>query len=95
RPGRRAPRAALPPAVVTAAALVLGAGVLRSFTGAHALFPSGAVGWSLAVLTGVIVGHLVMLGRARWSGGTGSGAALTLAVLLLYGWVPAALVSLA
>ncbi|MYW18308.1 hypothetical protein GT039_22685, partial [Streptomyces sp. SID2955] len=40
------------------------------------------------------VGHLVMLGRARWWGGTGSGAALTLAVLLLYGWVAAGLVSL-
>ncbi|MGW4272302.1 putative bifunctional diguanylate cyclase/phosphodiesterase [Streptomyces seoulensis] len=95
RTERPAPRAALAPAVLTAAALVLGAGVLRSFTGAHALFPSGAAGWSLAVLTGVVVGHLVMLGRARWSGGTGSGAALTLAVLLLYGWVPAAMVSLA
>ena len=57
--------------------------------------PSGAVGWSLAVLTGIIVGHLVALGRARWWGGTGSGAALTLAVLLLYGWVAAGMVSLA
>ncbi len=56
--------------------------------------PCGTVGWALALLTGVIVGHLVMLGRARWWGGTGSGAALTLAVLLLYGWVPAGLVSL-
>ena len=46
------------------------------------------------VLTGIIVGHLVALGRARWWGGTGSGAALTLAVLLLYGWVPAGMVSL-
>jgi diguanylate cyclase (GGDEF)-like protein len=47
------------------------------------------------VLTGVIVGHLVALGRERWWGGTGSGAALTLAVLMLYGWVSAGLVSLA
>jgi diguanylate cyclase (GGDEF)-like protein len=46
------------------------------------------------VLTGIIVGHLVMLGRSRWWGGTGSGAALTLAVLLLHGWVPAGMVSL-
>ncbi|GAA3295866.1 hypothetical protein GCM10020295_24050 [Streptomyces cinereospinus] len=46
------------------------------------------------MLTGIIVGHLVALGRARWWGGTGSGAALTLAVLLLYGWVPAGTVSL-
>ncbi|MFF9111604.1 putative bifunctional diguanylate cyclase/phosphodiesterase [Streptomyces sp. NPDC014805] len=84
----------LPAAVVAAAGCVLGAGFYRAFTGGHALFPSGAVGWSLAVLTGIIVGHLVMLGRARWWGGTGSGAALTLAVLLLYGWVPAGMVSL-
>ncbi|MFF3329886.1 putative bifunctional diguanylate cyclase/phosphodiesterase [Streptomyces sp. NPDC002888] len=85
---------ALPAAVVAAAGFVLGAGFYRGFTDGHALFPSGTVGWSLAVLTGVIVGHLVMLGRARWWGGTGSGAALTLAVLLLYGWVPAGMVSL-
>ncbi|CAM5298332.1 bifunctional diguanylate cyclase/phosphodiesterase [Streptomyces hirsutus] len=85
---------ALPTAVVSAAAFVLGAGVLGAFTGGHALFPSGRVGWSLAVLTGIVVGHLVMLGRSRWWGGTGSGAAVTLAVLLLYGWVPAGMVSL-
>ncbi|MFJ8539792.1 putative bifunctional diguanylate cyclase/phosphodiesterase [Streptomyces sp. NPDC093591] len=85
---------ALPAAVVAAAGFVLGAGFYRAFTGHHALFPSGTVGWSLAVLTGIIVGHLVALGRARWWGGTGSGAALTLAVLMLYGWVPAGMVSL-
>jgi diguanylate cyclase (GGDEF)-like protein len=85
---------ALPAAVVAAAGFALGAGFYRAFTGSHALFPSGTAGWSLAVLTGIIVGHLVMLGRARWWGGTGSGAALTLAVLLLYGWVPAGMVSL-
>ncbi|MEU9335219.1 bifunctional diguanylate cyclase/phosphodiesterase [Streptomyces sp. NPDC048290] len=85
---------ALPAAVVAGAAFVLGAGFYRAFTSRHALFPSGEVGWSLAVLTGIVVGHLVMLGRARWSGGTGSGAALTLAVLLLYGWLPAGMVSL-
>ncbi|MFC8098184.1 EAL domain-containing protein [Streptomyces sp. NPDC057363] len=85
---------ALPAAVVAAAAFVLGAGFYRAFTDGQALFPSGTVGWSLAVLTGVVVGHLVMLGRSRWWGGTGSGAALTLAVLLLYGWLPAGLVSL-
>ncbi|WP_405619470.1 putative bifunctional diguanylate cyclase/phosphodiesterase [Streptomyces sp. NBC_00076] len=84
----------LPAAIVASAGFVLGAGFYRAFTGGHALFPSGTVGWSLAVLTGVIVGHLVALGRARWLGGTGSGAALTLAVLLLYGWVSAGLVSL-
>ncbi|KUL26013.1 putative bifunctional diguanylate cyclase/phosphodiesterase [Streptomyces regalis] len=85
---------ALPAAVVAAAGFVLGAGFYRAFTDHHALFPSGTVGWSLAVLTGIIVGHLVALGRARWWGGTGSGAALTLAVLMLYGWVPAGMVSL-
>ncbi len=85
---------ALPTAVVAAAGFVLGAGFLRAFTAGHALFPSGSVGWSLAVLTGIIVGHLVMLGRSRWWGGTGSGAALTLSVLMLYGWIAAVLVSL-
>ncbi|MFC5660669.1 putative bifunctional diguanylate cyclase/phosphodiesterase, partial [Streptomyces nogalater] len=85
---------ALPAAVVAAAGLTLGTGFYRACVGHHALFPQGTVGWALALLTGVIVGHLVMLGRARWWGGTGSGAALTLAVLLLYGWVPAGLVSL-
>ncbi|MBT2487588.1 bifunctional diguanylate cyclase/phosphodiesterase [Streptomyces sp. ISL-96] len=86
---------ALPTAVVTLAALVLATGIFRALTGDRALFPDGTVGWSLALLTGIIVGHLVALGRDRWWGGTGSGAALTLAVLLLYGWVPAGLVSLA
>ncbi|BCM69641.1 MULTISPECIES: putative bifunctional diguanylate cyclase/phosphodiesterase [Streptomyces] len=85
---------ALPAALVAAAGFALGAGFYRAYIGHHALFPCGTVGWALALLTGVIVGHLVMLGRARWWGGTGSGAALTLAVLLLYGWVPAGLVSL-
>ncbi|MBC9723472.1 bifunctional diguanylate cyclase/phosphodiesterase [Streptomyces sp. TRM68367] len=85
---------ALPAAVVAAASFVLGTGFYRGFTGSRGLFPSGTAGWALAVLTGIIVGHLVMLGRARWWGGTGSGAALTLAVLLLYGWVAAGMVSL-
>ncbi|GAA2465066.1 putative bifunctional diguanylate cyclase/phosphodiesterase [Streptomyces lavendulocolor] len=85
----------LPNVVVAVAALVLTAGLHGAVSGGHALFPGSTAGWSLAVLTGVIVGHLVALGRDRWWGGTGSGAALTLAVLLLYGWVPAGLVSLA
>ncbi|MEU9557849.1 putative bifunctional diguanylate cyclase/phosphodiesterase [Streptomyces fumanus] len=85
---------ALPAAVVAGAGFVLGAGFYRAYTDGHALFPAGTAGWALAVLSGIVVGHLVMLGRARWWGGTGSGAALTLAVLLLYGWVPAGLVSL-
>ncbi|MDT0573812.1 bifunctional diguanylate cyclase/phosphodiesterase [Streptomyces sp. DSM 3412] len=85
---------ALPAMIVGLAGAILGAGFYRAFVGQHALFPAGAVGWSLALLTGIIVGHLVAMGRARWWGGTGSGAALTLAVLLLYGWVAAGMVSL-
>ncbi|MES9507963.1 EAL domain-containing protein [Streptomyces sp. NPDC000609] len=82
-------------AVVIAIAVVqIATGFYRTVSEGHALFPDGRAGWSLAVLTGIIVGHLVALGRDRWWGGTGSGASLTLAVLLLYGWVPAALVSL-
>lgn len=85
----------LPGVVVGVAAVVLATGFYRALSTGHGLFPDGAAGWSLAILTGLIVGHLVALGRDRWWGGTGSGAALTLAVLLLYGWVPAGLVSMA
>ncbi|MEV0849862.1 bifunctional diguanylate cyclase/phosphodiesterase [Streptomyces sp. NPDC049954] len=94
-PGERGgPPPALPLVVVALAAALLGAGVVRTLGARHGLFPGSVAGWSLAVLTGLIVGHLVALGRDRWWGGTGSGAALTLAVLLLYGWLPAVLVSL-
>ncbi|MGW0907994.1 putative bifunctional diguanylate cyclase/phosphodiesterase [Streptomyces sp. NPDC002853] len=92
--GDRDPWPVLPVVVVTIAAVVLGTGFFHAFTGRGDLFPSGTVGWSLAILTGLIVGHLVALGRDRWWGGTGSGGALTVAVLLLYGWVPAGMVSL-
>ncbi|MGV9313869.1 putative bifunctional diguanylate cyclase/phosphodiesterase [Streptomyces sp. NPDC003691] len=85
----------LPAATTAAAAITVGAGVAAAVADGRALFPDATTGWSLAVLTGIVVGHLVALGRDRWWGGTGSGAALTLAVLLLYGWVPAALVSIA
>ncbi|WP_424211647.1 putative bifunctional diguanylate cyclase/phosphodiesterase [Streptomyces sp. BI20] len=94
RPGLRA-SGVLPYATVTLAAALLGLGVAHAVGSGHALFPAGAPGWGLALLTGVIVGHLVALGRDRWWGGTGSGSALTLGVLLLYGWIPATLVSLA
>ncbi|MFD3512100.1 putative bifunctional diguanylate cyclase/phosphodiesterase [Streptomyces sp. NPDC058657] len=84
------------PAVLTGlAGVVLAGGIAQAVGAQRALFPSGTAGWSLAALTGIVVGHLVALGRDRWWGGTGSGAALTLAVLLLYGWLPAGLVSLA
>ncbi|MFB6516893.1 MULTISPECIES: putative bifunctional diguanylate cyclase/phosphodiesterase [unclassified Streptomyces] len=93
--GRAGRHAALPFVIVGLAAVLLGVGVITALTSRHALFPGGPVGWALALLTGIIVGHLVALGRDRWWGGTGSGAALTLGVLILYGWVPAGLVSLA
>lgn len=89
------PPAVLRAAVVAAAALALASGVAHAALDGYALFPAATTGWALAVLTGIIVGHLVALGRDRWWGGTGSGAALTLAVLLAYGWVPSVLVSLA
>ncbi|MFC9647792.1 MULTISPECIES: putative bifunctional diguanylate cyclase/phosphodiesterase [unclassified Streptomyces] len=84
-----------PALVVGLAVVVLATGLFHTVRDGHALFPGGTSGWALAVLTGIIVGHLVALGRDRWWGGTGSGAALTLAVLLLYGWVAAGLVSVA
>ncbi|MGH3324065.1 MAG: GGDEF-domain containing protein, partial [Streptomyces sp.] len=49
--------------VVTVAAIAAGAGVASVLTRGHALFPDAVRGWSLAVLTGIIVGHLVALGR--------------------------------
>ncbi|MGK4905480.1 putative bifunctional diguanylate cyclase/phosphodiesterase [Streptomyces sp. PHES57] len=85
----------LPALVLTVAALALAGGVARLLWEGHALFPGGAVGWAFAVLTGCVVAHLVTMSRDRWWGGTGSGPALTLAILLLHGWVPALLVSLA
>ncbi|MER8071703.1 bifunctional diguanylate cyclase/phosphodiesterase [Streptomyces sp. NPDC094034] len=84
-----------PALVVGFAVVLLATGLVHTVRDGHVLFPGGTEGWALAVLTGIIVGHLVALGRDRWWGGTGSGAALTLAVLLLYGWVAAGLVSLA
>lgn len=93
--GRAAQRTVLPVVIVGVSAVVLAAGIVSALSDRHALFPGGPVGWALALLTGIIVGHLVALGRDRWWGGTGSGAALTLGVLVLYGWVPAGLVSLA
>ncbi|MFI6350010.1 putative bifunctional diguanylate cyclase/phosphodiesterase [Streptomyces sp. NPDC050560] len=93
-PGRQGASTVLAAVVVPLAVLVLGGGVFGALDAHRALFPSGAVGWSLAVLTGLIVGHLVALGRDRWVRGMGSGAALVLAVLLLYGWVPAAMVGI-
>ncbi|MEC4016246.1 putative bifunctional diguanylate cyclase/phosphodiesterase [Streptomyces sp. H27-D2] len=92
---RRLALPAFPVAVVAVAAVALAIGVFRHLDSGHAIFPGGSEGWSLAILTGIIVGHLVAIGRDRWWGGTGSGAALTLAVLLLYGWLPAVVVSLA
>ncbi|MGW0366264.1 putative bifunctional diguanylate cyclase/phosphodiesterase [Streptomyces sp. NPDC002990] len=88
-------RTTLPFVVVGLSVVVLGAGIASALNGRQALFPGGTAGWALALLTGIIVGHLVALGRDRWWGGTGSGAALTLGVLILYGWLPAGLVSLA
>ncbi|MEW2218363.1 bifunctional diguanylate cyclase/phosphodiesterase [Streptomyces sp. NPDC006990] len=85
----------LPALAVAAAALALAAGAARVLWRGGMLFPDGTPGWSFAVLTGCVVAHLVTMSRDRWWSGTGSGPALTLAVLLLYGWVPALLVSLA
>ncbi|MEU8568749.1 bifunctional diguanylate cyclase/phosphodiesterase [Streptomyces pathocidini] len=92
---RRFAAPGLPVVAIVVAVLALVTGFVRALGQGRAIFPDGTAGWAFAVLTGVIVGHLVALGRDRWWGGTGSGAALTLAVLLLYGWVPAVLVSLA
>ncbi|WP_258016236.1 bifunctional diguanylate cyclase/phosphodiesterase [Streptomyces sp. AJS327] len=85
----------MPVLVVAVAAVALAIGVRRALEGGHALFPGSTTGWSLAVLVCCVVGHLVAMGRDRWWSGPGSGAALTLAILLLYGWVPAVLASLA
>lgn len=88
-------RTTTPLVIVGLSVVALATGIAAALSDRQALFPGGTVGWALALLTGIIVGHLVALGRDRWWGGTGSGAALTLGVLVLYGWVPAGLVSLA
>ncbi|MDB1088366.1 EAL domain-containing protein [Streptomyces sp. ACA25] len=82
-------------AVPAAAGAVLTAGGLQALAQGHAPFPPATAGWGIALLTVLVVGHLLALGRDRWWGGSGSGAALTLAVLMLYGWVPALLISFA
>ncbi|RKN40744.1 putative bifunctional diguanylate cyclase/phosphodiesterase [Streptomyces hoynatensis] len=83
------------PAVLAAASAALLIGVLRVLDHGQALFPGDRPGWGFALLTGIVVAHLVALGRDRWWGfGSGSGAALALSMLLLYGWLPAVLVSL-
>jgi diguanylate cyclase (GGDEF)-like protein len=89
------PRTLVRRAAPSAAAVCLAFGVVRVVHQGHALFPDGTAGWGFAILIGIIVGHLVAMGRDRWWGGTGSGAALTLAMLIVNGWVPAVLVSLA
>lgn len=61
---------ALPATIVLVAGLALATGVLVTLGKGDALFPGASIGWSLAILTGVIVGHLVALGRDRWWGGT-------------------------
>jgi predicted signal transduction protein with EAL and GGDEF domain len=81
-------------AVLVGAGIALVIGLSRVLGGEHALFPGGSTGVAFAILTGAIVTHLVALRRDRWWGTSGSGAALALAMLLLYGWVPAVLVSL-
>jgi predicted signal transduction protein with EAL and GGDEF domain len=81
-------------AVLAGAAIALLIGIARVLIRGHALFPGGDTGVAFAIVTGLIVTHLVALGRDRWWGTSGSGAALALAMLLLYGWVPAVLVSL-
>ncbi|MDT0341236.1 putative bifunctional diguanylate cyclase/phosphodiesterase [Streptomyces litchfieldiae] len=84
----------LRPAVLAGAGVAFLIGVLRVLAEGRALFPGDRPGWGFAVLTGLVVAYLVAVGRERWWGGSGSGAALALAMLLLYGWVPAVLVSL-
>ncbi|RKN09268.1 putative bifunctional diguanylate cyclase/phosphodiesterase [Streptomyces radicis] len=85
---------ALRPAILAAAGVACVIGIARVLAEGRALFPGERPGWGFAVLTGVIVTYLVAIGRDRSGGGSGAGAALALSVLLLYGWVPAALVSL-
>ncbi|GAB3120675.1 cyclic Di-GMP phosphodiesterase RmdB [Streptomyces calidiresistens] len=84
-------RGTLPP--VAAVLLPLGGAVVLAE--GTPLLPAGAPGLGLAVLACLIVAHLVALGPGRWWGGSGSGSAVTLAVLLLYGWTPAVLIALA
>ncbi|MFE0690023.1 putative bifunctional diguanylate cyclase/phosphodiesterase [Streptomyces xiamenensis] len=83
------------PAVLITAAIALLIGVSRVVAEGHALFPGARAGLGFALLTGVVVTHLVAVRGDRWWGSSGSGAALALSMLLQYGWVPALLISLA
>ena len=81
--------------MLTAATAALLIGALQGLDDGRALFPGDRPGWGFALLTGAVVAHLAVLGHGRrWSFGSGSGAALALSMLLLYGWLPAVLVSL-
>jgi diguanylate cyclase (GGDEF)-like protein len=81
--------------VLATAGVPLIIGLVKLVVTGCALFPGARPGWGFALLTGLVVAHLVAWGRDRWwAGGSGSAAALALAMLLLYGWVPAVLVSL-
>ncbi|WP_276034641.1 putative bifunctional diguanylate cyclase/phosphodiesterase [Streptomyces ginkgonis] len=82
-------------AVLTVAAIALLIGVWRVVAEGHGLFPGARAGLGFALLTGAVVTHLVAVRGDRWWGNSGSGAALALAMLLQYGWVPALLISLA
>ncbi|MFD7918722.1 putative bifunctional diguanylate cyclase/phosphodiesterase [Streptomyces sp. NPDC059740] len=86
---------ALPTAVLVVAVTVLAAAAVRAAGSGAALYPSAAAGWGVVVLTGLLAVHLVVLGRNDEWVGSGSGAALSVAALLLYGWVTSVLVTLA
>ncbi|UED86807.1 putative bifunctional diguanylate cyclase/phosphodiesterase [Streptomyces profundus] len=78
--------------LVIAVLLVLG-GVRRVVEDGRSLFPSDEAGWGLGVLIGLVVAYFLALDRGRWLHGSSAGAALALATLLLYGWLPAVLVT--
>ncbi|WP_327327824.1 putative bifunctional diguanylate cyclase/phosphodiesterase [Streptomyces sp. NBC_01210] len=80
--------------VIVVAFAALATGFVTAVAHGQDVIPGGTAGVAVAVLAGMIFLHLLVLGRDRWWGGSGSSSILTMGVLMLYGWVSAGLISL-
>lgn len=81
-------------AVLGTATLLTAGGVAAALGDGRSLFPDDRVGWGVAILTLLVAAELVLADRC-FRGGSSAGSALALSLLLVYGWLPAALVIVA